>query len=48
VQRFFEQVAARRFPEALCRQKDPELISFFNINRPEDMTRAEEIARNML
>ena len=30
-------------PENVLRQKDPELISFFNINTPEDLAQAEEM-----
>ncbi len=30
-------------PERVLLQKDPELISFFNINTPEDLRRAEEM-----
>jgi len=30
-------------PESVLRQEDPDLISFFNINTPEDLTRAEEM-----
>ena len=30
-------------PESVLLQKDPDLISFFNINTPEDLTRAEEM-----
>jgi len=48
VQCFFEQVRVKSFPEELSREKDPELVSFFNVNRPEDMTRAEKIAKNIL
>ena len=29
-------------PESVLLQKDPELISFFNINTPEDLVRAEQ------
>lgn len=32
-------------PEARLREKDPGLISFFNVNTPEDLARAEEIER---
>ena len=30
-------------PESVLLQKDPELISFFNINTPQDLVRAEEL-----
>lgn len=48
VQRFFEQVRVKKFPESRSREKDPELVSFFNINSPEDMIRAEKIAESIL
>jgi molybdopterin-guanine dinucleotide biosynthesis protein A len=32
-------------PEARLREKDPGLISFFNVNTPEDLARAEELER---
>lgn len=37
----------KNIPESVLRQKDPALQSFFNINTPEDLVRAEEIAKNM-
>ena len=42
---FFEDVCVRYLPEDEARQFDPELLSFFNINRPEDLARALELAR---
>ena len=33
--------------EKILRSKDPELISFFNINSPEDLERAEELVRKI-
>ena len=33
-----------KIPETVLRSKDPELTSFFNINSPEDLARAEEMA----
>ena len=33
----------KHIPESQLIQKDPDLISFFNINTPEDLTRAEEM-----
>jgi molybdopterin-guanine dinucleotide biosynthesis protein A len=32
-------------PEAVLREKDPELRSFFNINCPEDLERAEQLVK---
>lgn len=42
---FFEDVSVRYLPEDAVREFDPELLSFFNINRPEDLARALELAR---
>lgn len=42
---FFDDVAVRYVPENEVRGFDPELLSFFNINRPEDLARAMELAR---
>ena len=42
---FFEDVTVRWVPESEVRQFDPEMLSFFNINRPEDLARALELAR---
>ncbi len=41
---FFDDVTVRYLPEDEVRRFDPELMSFFNINRPEDLTRALELA----
>ena len=42
---FFDDVAIRYVPESDIRDFDPDLLSFFNINRPEDLSRAMELAR---
>ncbi len=42
---FFDDVTVRYVPEDDIRNFDPDLISFFNINRPEDLARAAELAR---
>ena len=42
---FFDDVTVRYLPEDDVRRFDPELLSFFNINRPEDLARALELAR---
>jgi len=36
----------KKIPEDVLRQKDPELLSFFNVNSPEDLTRAERIVKS--
>ena len=35
----------KMIPEGVLREKDPELQSFFNINCPEDLARAEQLAK---
>ena len=42
---FFDDVAVRYVPESDIRRFDPDLLSFFNINRPEDLARAMELAQ---
>ena len=42
---FFDDVAVRYVPEDEIREFDPKLLSFFNINRPEDLARAMQLAR---
>ena len=42
---FFEDVTVRYVPESEIREFDPDLLSFFNINRPEDLSRAVELAQ---
>ncbi len=45
IQRFYQKVRTKKIPEKDLRQKDPDLISFFNINTSDDLTRAQEIIR---
>jgi molybdenum cofactor guanylyltransferase len=40
VRSFFDQVRVKRIDEARLRAKDPDLISFFNVNTPEDLAKA--------
>jgi len=40
---FFSKIKVKEISEERLRQADPELISFFNINRPEDLTTAEKM-----
>jgi molybdopterin-guanine dinucleotide biosynthesis protein A len=37
----------KQIPEAVLRTKDPELLSFFNVNSPDDLRRAEQVVRKM-
>ncbi|MBW2192653.1 MAG: molybdenum cofactor guanylyltransferase [Deltaproteobacteria bacterium] len=43
---FFEKVRVKKIPEPALRAKDPDLVSFFNINTPDDLRRAQEIENN--
>jgi len=40
---FFDHVRVKKIPEALLRRADPDLLSFFNVNTPEDFSQAERI-----
>ena len=40
---FFPKVKVKEIPEAGLRSVDPDLISFFNINTPEDLTASEQM-----
>jgi len=44
IQRALRKSRWKKIPESKLRPIDPELISFFNINTPEDLARAEAIA----
>jgi molybdopterin-guanine dinucleotide biosynthesis protein A len=35
----------KEIPERLLKEKDPELVSFFNINTPEDLKTAEAMIK---
>ncbi len=45
IQRALGNHRLKKIPEPVLRSKDPELISFFNINIPEDLARAEEMVK---
>ena len=44
IRAFFKPSRTRRIPEHVLRKFDPDLDSFFNINTPEDLARAEQMA----
>ena len=44
IQLALQKVRIKHVPEAILRQKDPELVSFFNVNTPEELAQAEAIA----
>ncbi|UCF90917.1 MAG: molybdenum cofactor guanylyltransferase [Desulfobacterales bacterium] len=41
IQRVFRKHRIKKIPEKILRMQDPELLSFYNINTPEDLARAE-------
>lgn len=43
IQRIFQKGRIRKVQEATLREKDPDLLSFFNVNTPEDFDRARKI-----
>jgi molybdopterin-guanine dinucleotide biosynthesis protein A len=48
IQQFFNTVRVKKIPEKDLRSKDPDLISFFNINTPADLHLAESIEAETL
>jgi molybdopterin-guanine dinucleotide biosynthesis protein A len=44
IQRALGNHRLKKIPETVLRSKDPELRSFFNINTPQDLARAQEMA----
>lgn len=42
--RFFDQVNVKEVPVSRLKDGDPDLLSFFNVNRPEDLAEAEKLA----
>ncbi len=47
IQLAFRKCRIKTISEKKLREKDPELISFFNINTPEDLERAREMAMKL-
>ena len=43
IRQVFRKVRVKKLPENILRQNDPDLLSFFNINTPDDLVRAEDI-----
>ena len=43
IQQIFRKRCIKKIPEKILREKDPELISFFNINTPEDLDKADKM-----
>ena len=47
IQLAFRKCRIKTISEKMCRTKDPELISFFNINSPEDLERAAVMVKKI-
>lgn len=45
--RFFDKVRVKEVPVATLRAGDPELYSFYNVNRPEELAEAERLASDL-
>jgi molybdopterin-guanine dinucleotide biosynthesis protein A len=45
IRQVFQKVRVKKLPEPILRKADPDLLSFSNINTPEDLARAEKIAK---
>jgi len=43
IQQLFQKRRVKKIPEKILREKDPDLISFFNINTPQDQEKAERM-----
>jgi molybdopterin-guanine dinucleotide biosynthesis protein A len=46
IQRMFNRLKVKKIAESALRSKDPELVSFFNINTPEDWEKAHALIRS--
>lgn len=46
VQQLFQKRRVKKIPEKILREKDPDLMSFFNINTPEDLDKANKMMEN--
>lgn len=45
IQYLFQKVRVKMLTAKTLREKDPDLISFFNVNTPDDLAKANEMAR---
>jgi len=43
IRHLFKKRRVKKIPEKILREKDPDLISFFNINTPQDQEKAEKM-----
>jgi len=47
IKQFLKKKRLNKIPENVLRDKDPDLLSFFNMNTPSDFVRAEQIAEKL-
>jgi len=47
IQRLFQKVRVKKIPEDILRTTDPDLVSFSNINTPDDLARAKQAATKL-
>jgi len=45
IRKFFKKMRMKKVPETQLRQQDPNLLSFFNINTPDDLKIADKILK---
>ena len=48
IQRVFSKKRIRKIPESVILKADPDLVSFFNVNTPEELAVAETMATTMV
>jgi molybdenum cofactor guanylyltransferase len=48
IQLALSEKRVKKIPEEVLRRKDPELLSFFNVNAPQDLARAEELLKSTI
>jgi len=48
IQQIFQKVRVKKIPEDVLRGIDPDLVSFYNINTPEDLVEAEQTADKLI
>jgi molybdenum cofactor guanylyltransferase len=48
IQMALSEKRIKKIPEDLLREKDPQLLSFFNVNSPEDLARAEQLVKSTM
>ncbi len=48
IDRIFKKLRVKKIPEQVLRKHDPDLISFYNINTPEDLAQAEDMLAKLI